>query len=158
MRVDLALGPSARRVSPLAVTDLGFRAFAERNQPRYTRYASARLTRDADVQVAVHITFGLASGNWAWLLSQPVLAAAVWAELRHQVEARLVKGAPPDHHAAALYKALPRVKADSVLLCHRLHFDVEAAAELMGVEPPAVEASLRAAKRTPPPLAERKDS
>ncbi|MFB8017083.1 hypothetical protein ACFC36_00805 [Streptomyces rubiginosohelvolus] len=140
------------------MTDLGFSAFAERNQPRYTRYAGARLSRDADVQVAVHITFGLAGGNWPWLLSQPVLAAAVWAELRHQVEARLAKGAAPDDDAAALYKALPRAKADSVLLCHRLDFDVEAAAELMGVEPPAVEAILRAAKRTPSPLAERKDS
>lgn len=140
------------------MTDLGFRAFAERNQPRYTRYASARLSRDADVQVAVHITFGLAGGNWSWLLSQPVLAATVWAELRHQVEVRLAKGAAPDNDAAALYEVLPRAKADSVLLCHRLHFDVDSAAELMGVEPPAVEASLRAVKRTQPPLAERKDS
>ncbi|MGW3835083.1 hypothetical protein [Streptomyces microflavus] len=140
------------------MTDLGFRAFAERNQPRYTRYASARLARDADVQVAVHLTFGLAGGNWSWLLSQPVLAANVWAELRHQVEVRLAKGAAPDNDAAALYEALPRAKADSVLLCHRLHFDVDSAAELMGVEPPAVEASLRAMKRTLPPRAERKDS
>ncbi|MFF4223894.1 sigma factor-like helix-turn-helix DNA-binding protein [Streptomyces sp. L500] len=52
----------------------------------------------------------------------------------------------------ALYSSLPESSADSVLLCRRLGLGIDEAAELMGLEPPAVEAGLSTARRALPYL------
>lgn len=138
----------------LDAADLGFSAFAERNQPRYIRYAQARLARKADVTTAVQSTLSFARQHWGWLLSQPNLAADVWKELRCQTSRQADALSIQDTAVAALYSALPGTSADSVVLCLRLGLPAAEAAELMGLEPPAVEAGLGVARRLLPRLAE----
>ncbi|WP_236244449.1 hypothetical protein [Streptomyces sp. CC210A] len=135
--------------------DLGFAAFVERNRPRYTRYAQARLASDTDGADAVRATLDYAWEDWDWLLGQPSLAADVWDELRYQV--RCLSSAAPSREGevVAIYRGLPETSADSVLLCHLLGLAVGEAAELMGLETPAVQAGLAVACRALPHLAER---
>ncbi|MFJ2400368.1 hypothetical protein ACIOUE_03630 [Streptomyces xanthochromogenes] len=137
----------------LAATDLGFAAFAERNRPRYTRYAQARLAQDTSVTRAVRATFVYAREDWHWLLGQPSLAADVWEELRYQVRVLSGAVAARDTEVRSLYDGLPENSADSVLLCHRLGLAVGEAAELMGLEISAVQAGLAVAHRALPHLA-----
>lgn len=142
------------RVQPgpaLVAADLGFTAFAERNRPRYTRYAEARLS--AGVVTVVRATLAYAHRHWDWLLNQPCLAADVWEELRHHIRCEADDSPPQDAGVAALYHGLPETSADSVVLCHGLGLSVDEAAELMGLEPPAVEAGLGVARRALPHLA-----
>ncbi|MFE7120668.1 hypothetical protein ACFU99_35080 [Streptomyces sp. NPDC057654] len=138
----------------LIAADLGFRAFAERNPPRYARYAEARLDRPAGVTAVVRATLSFSRRHWDWLLSRPSLAADVWEQLRFQVSRHSDCLPPRDADVAALYGGLPMTSADSVLLCRRLGLGVAEAAELMGVDSPAVEAGLGAARRALPHLAE----
>lgn len=142
------------RTAP-AATDLGLAAFTERNRPRYTRYARARLARAADVDGAVWTTLAYAREDWDWLLGQPSLAADVWEELRYQVRCLSDAGPARDADVNTLYQGLPETSADSVLLCHRLGLPVDEAAELMGLETPAVQAGIAVACRALPYLAER---
>lgn len=152
-------GPSlhsfVRPQAALAATDLGFAAFAERNHPRYTRYVQARLAKDAHVAGAVGATLAYAREDWDWLLGQPSLAADVWEELRYQVRRLSDAVSSWDADVSTWYGGLPETSADSVLLCHRLGLPVGEAAELMGLETPAVQAGLAVACRALPHLAER---
>ncbi|MGP8298253.1 hypothetical protein ACTPOK_09935 [Streptomyces inhibens] len=138
----------------LIAADLGFRAFAERNQPRYARYAKARLGRQASVAAAVRTTLSFARRRWDWLLSQPSLAADVWEQLRFQVSRQIDSPPSQNTDVAALYYGLPAISADSVLLCCCLGLGIREAAELMGLEPPSVEAGLGVARRALPHLIE----
>ncbi|WP_432112716.1 hypothetical protein [Streptomyces sp. S1] len=139
----------------LAATDLGFAAFTERNRPRYTRYAQARLAQAVHVAGAVEATLVYAREDWYWLLGQPSLAADVWEELRYQVRVLSGTASARDADVNGLYDGLPENSADSVLLCHRLGLAVGEAAELMGLETPAVQAGLAVAHRALPHLAKR---
>jgi DNA-directed RNA polymerase specialized sigma24 family protein len=139
----------------LAATDLGFAAFIERNRPRYTRYAQARLVKGADAADAVRSTLMYAREDWCWLLGQPSLAADVWEELRYQVRRVSSAASSRDADANTLYDRLPEHSADCVLLCHRLGLAVGEAAELMGLEIPSVQAALAVARRAFPYLAEK---
>lgn len=134
------------------IADLGFAAFAERNRPRYTLYARARLSAVARSTAVVEATLVSAHDRWQWLMCQPCPAAEVWEELRRQVERRGERAAGRDPVLTMLYQRLPNACADSVVLCRRLGFSLAEAAELMGVEPSAVEAALAAARRTFPQL------
>ncbi|WP_327406785.1 hypothetical protein OG194_46535 [Streptomyces sp. NBC_01288] len=134
------------------IADLGFAAFAERNRPRYTLYARARLSAVARSTAVVEATLVSAHDRWQWLMCQPCPAAEVWEELRRQVERRGERAAGQDPVLTMLYQRLPNACADSVVLCRRLGFSLAEAAELMGVEPSAVEAALAAARRTFPQL------
>ncbi|MCX5078568.1 hypothetical protein OG321_41675 [Streptomyces sp. NBC_00424] len=86
-------------------------------------------------------------------MSQPSPAADVWEELRYQVELRVEEASPGGPGVTALYYGLPATSADSVLLCRRLGLQIDEAAELMGLEPPAIEAGLGVADRALPRLA-----
>ncbi|MFF2189644.1 hypothetical protein [Streptomyces sp. NPDC058155] len=141
--------PECARPAFLAA-DLGFGAFIERNQPRYARYAAIRLDRQESVPGVVYATLSFAHVHWDWLLSRRSLAADVWEELRLQVGRCAGTVSAQDADVATLYQSLPETGADSVLLCHSLGLDVPEAAELMGLEPPAVEAALGAARRSLP--------
>ncbi|WP_374986025.1 hypothetical protein [Streptomyces fradiae] len=138
----------------LVAADLGYSAFAERNSPRYTRYAEARLAADARAASVVGATLTYARRNWTWLLSQPSPAADVWEELRFQVRCGCEETMPRDADVAVLYDRLPETSADSVVLCRHLGLCVGEAAELMGLEPPAVKAGLGIARRALPHLAD----
>ncbi|MEU8543156.1 hypothetical protein AB0C52_24765 [Streptomyces sp. NPDC048717] len=152
---DSSLHSLARYEATSNATGLGFTAFTERNQPRYTRYAQARLAKGTDVVSAVRATLVYARQHWGWLLGRPRLAADVWNELRHQVGILSTASSSPDADVRTLYRGLPETSADSVLLCHRLGFPVGEAAELMGLESPAVHAGLAVARRALPHLTER---
>lgn len=152
----------APTVSPSVA--LGFSAFAERNQPRYACYAKARLAADPRASAVVRATLAFARQHWIWLLSQPSPAGDVWEELRYQVR-RQTEEVPssdmrtrydglPESEVSALYDGLPETSADSALLCCRLGLAVGEAAELMGLEPPAVAAGLVVARRNLPRLVE----
>ncbi|MEW1827123.1 sigma factor-like helix-turn-helix DNA-binding protein [Streptomyces sp. NPDC088196] len=143
--------PTSSAVDPV-IADLGFAAFAERNRPRYTRYAKARLSSVARSTAVVEATLVSAHDNWQWLMSQPCPAAEVWEELRRQVDRRGERAVAQDPVLAVLYRRLPNAAADSVVLCRRLGFPLAEAAELMGVEPSAVEAALASARRALPQL------
>ncbi|MGW4291173.1 hypothetical protein ACWEIK_30060 [Streptomyces sp. NPDC004673] len=136
------------------VADLGFEAFAERNLPRYTRYAKARLYADTHAAGAVRPTLTFAHARWTWLLSQPSVAAPVWEVLRAQIVIQINNALPPITEVATLYHRLPTRDADSVLLCGRLGLEVPEAAELMGIEPSTVEVGLGEASRVLPALVE----
>ncbi|MFI6019171.1 hypothetical protein ACIBCP_16300 [Streptomyces sp. NPDC051287] len=154
--IDASAHPAAWKKPSLGAALLGYSAFAERNQPRYDSYAQARLVRKADVTVVVRATLSFALKRWEWLLIQPRLAAVVWAELRCQVSRQADEAEPQDvTGAAALYSSLPVTSADSALLCWRVGLTSGEAAELMGLEQPAVEAALRVARRIHPHLATR---
>ncbi|MFJ9378229.1 sigma factor-like helix-turn-helix DNA-binding protein [Streptomyces sp. NPDC101455] len=131
---------------------LGFAAFAERNRPRYTLHARARLSSVARSTAVVEATLVSAHERRQWLMCQPCPAAEVWDELRRKVERRGERAASQDPVLAVLYQRLPNACADSVVLCRRLGFPLAEAAELMGVEPSAAETALAAARRTFPQL------
>ncbi|MFF8810923.1 hypothetical protein [Streptomyces pactum] len=141
--------------APAAIAKLGLSAFAERNQPRYTRYARVRLGGTAAARDVVRATLDFARADWHRLLSRPSPAADIWAELHRQIDRHRDGHPPPDEDVTALYRALPRAGADSVLLCRRLGLGTSEAAELMGREPPAVEAALAAARRALPHLVDK---
>jgi hypothetical protein len=152
--VDAPVHLSVRKKPTLNAALLGYSAFAERNEPRYVRYAQARLVREPNATVAVRATLSCARHRWDWLLAQPSLAADVWAELRSQVSRQAEEVAPQDTtDAVALYSSLPVTSADSALLCWQVGLTAGEAAELMGLELPAVEAGLRVARRVHPHLA-----
>jgi hypothetical protein len=134
------------------IADLGFAAFAERNRPRYTLYAGARLSTGAHSSAAVEATLASAREGWQRLMSGPCPAAEVWEQLRLQVERQGERVAAQNPVVAELYRRLPHASADSVVLCRLLGLPVAEAAELMGVEPSAVEAALTAARRALPQL------
>ncbi|MFJ9251115.1 sigma factor-like helix-turn-helix DNA-binding protein [Streptomyces sp. NPDC101776] len=136
------------------IADLGFAAFAERNRPRYTLYARARLATDAHSSAAVEDTLASAREDWQWLMSGPRPAAEVWGQLRLQVERQGERVAAQNPVVAELYRRLPHASADSVVLCRLLALPVSETAELMGVEPSAVEVALTAARRALPRLSD----
>ncbi|MFE2295059.1 hypothetical protein [Streptomyces sp. NPDC059452] len=137
-----------------AAVDLGFAAFVERNTPRYLRYARAHLPAEDASAAAVTATLASARNSWGLILSRPCPAAEVWQELRLRVGRQAGGNGPRDPALAVLYGQLPDGSADSVVLCCRLGFDVSEAAELMGVETPAVEAALAIARRALPEFVE----
>lgn len=148
------LHSSVRHRTARAATDLGLAAFTERNHPRYTLYARARLAKDADVAGAVRKTLAYARAEWDWLLGQPSLAADVWEELRSQVRCLSDVAPTRDDGVRSLYRGLPETSADGVLLCYHLGLPADEAAELMGLETPAVQAGIAVACRALPHLTE----
>ncbi|WP_329539330.1 sigma factor-like helix-turn-helix DNA-binding protein [Streptomyces sp. NBC_01358] len=134
--------------------DLGFAAFVERNRPRYQLYAGARLPAESGPSAVVNAVLVSAGEGWDWLLRQPCPAADVWQELSLRAGRQADRTVPYEPTINSLYGQLPTGCADSVLLCRRLGFGIEEAAELMGAEPSTVEAALAFARRVLPHLAE----
>ncbi|MFC9228438.1 hypothetical protein ACFTZI_05615 [Streptomyces decoyicus] len=128
--------------------NLGFAAFVQLNQHLYTRYARARLSEETTTEAVISETFAAVRERWPWFLSQPCPAADVWSELRYRVNREAAKTkAPAADPLVKLYEALSHCCADSVVLCLRLGLNADDAAGLMGVERPAVETALGAARR-----------
>lgn len=132
------------------LSDLGYVAFVQLHQPRYLRYARARLLDRSAGRVAVDTTFGIVAGRWESLLREPRPAADAWRQLRSQVN---IMCCGTDRRPTAidrLYGALPAEAADAVVLHCRLRMPMKAAADLMGVDPPVVAALLLTAMRQLP--------
>ncbi|MGW6513695.1 hypothetical protein ACWGCP_40465, partial [Streptomyces niveus] len=86
-------------------------------------------------------------GRWGDFLRSARPAANAWGQLRAQIRAASphVDGADPA--VWWLYAALPQDAADIALLRWRLSMTIEAVADLMGIDPPAVAASLLTVRR-----------
>ncbi|OPF71615.1 hypothetical protein VT50_0233440 [Streptomyces antioxidans] len=130
-------------------SDAGYLAFVQLHRPRYLRYAQVRLLDKPAGQAAVDATFGIVASRWDELLREPRLAAEAWRQLRGQISAARHRRRTDrrDQAVDRLYGSLPDGTADAVVLRCRLKMPVKTAAELMGVEPPVVTASLLAARR-----------
>ncbi|MEU8955017.1 hypothetical protein AB0C93_12000 [Streptomyces sp. NPDC048518] len=112
------------------------------------RFALSHLGVDAMAHASADAALLYARERWGWLLRQSRPASLIWTELRKQVCARVGCASVSVTSAAAICQRLPRISADSVLLCHELKLPTSEAAELMGLESAAVEAALEAAWRS----------
>ncbi|MFG3430388.1 hypothetical protein [Streptomyces californicus] len=152
--------PSSRRshrcpsslVRAVTAASLGYTAFVERNRPRYLLYTAARLPTAADSATLVAAALAAARNRWDFILSQPSPAAEVWGDLRRRVVDRAARTVSSASEVGALYELFDEGLADSVVLCRRLGFGIDEAAELMGAEPAAVTAHLAVAERALPRL------
>lgn len=132
------------------LNDLGYVAFVHLHEPRYLRYARARLLNPSASRLAVDTTFGIVAGRWGDLLRKPRPAADVWRQLRLQVSTMSCATDRSPTAIDRLYGALADDAADAVVLRCQLKMPTEATADLMGLDPPAVAALLRTAMRQLP--------
>lgn len=143
--------PSISAAVPGMPTDqhslLGLAAFVQLHRPDYLRYARARLVDESASRAAVEATLAAVGGRWGDFLRGARPAADAWGQLRAQIRAASphVDGADPA--VGWLYAALPQDTADIALLRWRLSMTIEAVADLMGIDPPAVAASLLTVRR-----------
>ncbi|MFI6080885.1 hypothetical protein ACIBBB_07895 [Streptomyces sp. NPDC051217] len=126
---------------------LGLTAFVQRNRPRYLRYARARLLDETASQAAVEATIAAIGGRWSDFLRNARPAADAWRQLRTRIQSVSRAADVTDPAVARLYGAFPPDTADTALLRWRLSMTTEAVADLMGIDPPAVAASLLTVQR-----------
>lgn len=129
---------------------LGLAAFVQLHRIHYLSYARARLRDETASQAAVEATISAVTGRWSDFLRNARPAADAWQQLRAQIQAAQPAGRHADGHDPAvrqLYSTLSQDIADTALLRWRLSMTPEAIADLMGVDIPAVAASLLTARR-----------
>lgn len=132
---------------------LGLAAFVQLHRPDYLRYAKARLVDETASRAAVEAAITAVGGRWSDLLRNARPTADAWRQLRAQIQAAShcaeeAGGAGgQDPAVARLYDTLPQDHADIALLRWRLFMTAAAIADLMGIEPPAVAASLLTVQR-----------
>ncbi|WSQ15127.1 hypothetical protein OG604_49645 [Streptomyces sp. NBC_01231] len=124
-----------------------YTAFCMLYQDRYLRYARARVADAGLSRQLVEAALGSVATNWATVLASRCPTAEAWNILGSLI-AQAVRG----HSAASIcntvYRVLPPLQADVVILRHRLSLSDGQAADLMGVEEPVVATQLRMARRT----------
>ncbi|MFE0520851.1 hypothetical protein [Streptomyces sp. NPDC058954] len=125
-------------------------------QDRYLRYARARVADPSLSRHLVETALGSVATNWTAVLASHCPAAEAWSILSALV-ARAVRGQSATTVCSAVYRVLPPMQADLVILRHRLSLSDEQAADLMGVEEPLVASQLKMAHRvmahtTAPPV------
>lgn len=129
---------------------LEYTAFRQLRQEPYLRFACERLKdRQAAGQV-VEAVFGDLKADWPAVISSSRPAAVAWQLLDSLIAGAL--DARPARGGDIVHRVLPSVQADVVILHCRLRLSQSQAAELMGVEEPAVASHLRMAQRTIPAL------
>lgn len=126
---------------------IGLAAFVQRNRPRYLRYARARLLDETVSQAAVDATIAAIGGRWSDLLQNARPSADAWRQLRTRIQSVSRAAGVPDSAVARLYGDFPPDTADTALLRWRLSMTTESIADLMGIDPPAVAASLLTVQR-----------
>lgn len=133
------------------VLPLEYTAFCLLHRERYLRYTRERV-QDAWVsQKLVEAALGNLATIWPTVISSSRPAAVAWRLLD-----ALISSALRGHRSGAaqpvdvVHRVLPPAQADAVILRCRLHLSEEQAAELMGVEQPAVASQLRMAQRALP--------
>ncbi|MET9552565.1 hypothetical protein [Streptomyces sp. NPDC006645] len=129
---------------------LGFAAFVQLHRPDYLRYARARLVDESASRAAVEATLAAVGGRWGDLLRNARPAADAWRQLRAQIQTASRHAGDEDPAVGWLYGVLPQDAADIALLRWRLSLTIGAVADLMGVDPPAVVASLLTVRRQCP--------
>jgi hypothetical protein len=124
-----------------------YTAFCMLYQDRYLRYARVRVIDPGLSRTLVETALGSVATNWASVLASHRPAAEAWSILGSLI-AQAVRGQTAAKFCNDVYRALPPLQADVVILRHRLSLSDEQAADLMGVEEPVVASQLRMAHRT----------
>lgn len=129
---------------------IGLAAFVQLNHSDYLRYARARLGDETASRAAVEETVAAVSDRWDDFLRNARPAADAWRQLRGRVKAANPGADGQDPAVGRLYDTLSQNVADTALLRWRLSMDTDPIADLMGVDPPAVAASLLTVRRQIP--------
>ncbi|MFD3580810.1 sigma factor-like helix-turn-helix DNA-binding protein [Streptomyces sp. NPDC058644] len=146
------VGASSCAPAAAAGPPLEYTAFRQLHQEPYLRFACERLRdRQASGQV-VEAVFGHLEADWPAVISSPRPAAVAWQLLDSLIAAALRARAA--RGGDIVHRVLPPAQADVVILRCRLRLSQAEAAEVMGVEEPAVASHLRMAERTIPALRE----
>ncbi|GAA4027047.1 hypothetical protein [Streptomyces plumbiresistens] len=139
--------PPARPSGLIVSLPADYTAFCMLYQDRYLRYTRARVADPGLSRELVETALGSVATNWATVLASYCPAAEAW-----DILGSLIAQAMRGHAAATLYntvyRVLPPLQADVVILRHRLSLSDGQAADLMGVEEPLVASQLRMAHRT----------
>ncbi|MFJ8536853.1 hypothetical protein [Streptomyces sp. NPDC093591] len=123
-----------------------YTAFCMLYQDRYLRYARARIADPRLSRELVETALGSVATNWAAVLASHRPAAEAWNILGSLI-AQAVHGQAASTVCNAVYRVLPPLQADIIILRHRLSLSDEQAADLMGVEEPLVASQLKMAYR-----------
>ncbi|GAA3798109.1 hypothetical protein GCM10022403_034960 [Streptomyces coacervatus] len=138
--------PAIELVLPLEYT-----AFCLLHQDRYLHYTRERVQDAWMSQQVVEAVLGNLVTIWPTVISSPRPAAVAWRLLDALIASALrSRRAGATLPVDAVHRMLPRGQADAVILRCRLHLSEKQAAELMGVEAPAVASQLRMAQRALP--------
>ncbi|MGX4733234.1 hypothetical protein [Kitasatospora griseola] len=128
----------------MSIAPVGYAAFVELHHGHYELYARARLGDACVAKQVVGLVLRRAEAQWARALrGDPT--ATTWQALREAVT--LARKNAPASPFDGLHRSMPERAADAALLRELLGMEPAAAAALMGVEEPAVQAQLKAADR-----------
>ncbi|MFD7817631.1 sigma factor-like helix-turn-helix DNA-binding protein [Streptomyces sp. NPDC059785] len=147
--------PSARDEFPQETIRLAlpleYTAFCLLHQERYLRYTQERM-QDAWVsRKVVEAALGNLATIWPAVISSSRPAAVAWRLLDALISSALRgQRARAAHPLDPVHRILPPAQADAVILRCRLQLSQAQAAEVMGVEEPAVASQLRMAQRALP--------
>ncbi|WP_328687764.1 hypothetical protein OHA74_54740 [Streptomyces phaeochromogenes] len=140
--VELPARPSGLVISLPA----DYTAFCMLYQDRYLRYTRVRVADPGLSRTLVEAALGSVATNWATVLASHCPAAEAWNILGSLI-AQAVRGHAATESCSTVYRVLPLLQADVVILRHRLSLSDQQAADLMGVEEPLVASQLRMAHR-----------
>jgi hypothetical protein len=130
---------------------LEYTAFCLLHQERYLHYTRERIQDAGRSLTVVEAALGCLATSWPTVISSSRPAAVAWHLLDTVISCALRReGAVSVQRVDAVHRLLPRAQADAVILCCRLQLSVVQAAELMGVEAPAVASHLLMAQRVLP--------
>ncbi|OIJ63416.1 hypothetical protein [Streptomyces mangrovisoli] len=116
-------------------------------QDRYLRYTRARVADAALSRRLVEAALGSVATNWTGILASHCPVAEAW-DILGSVIAQAVRTRAVAGRCTNLYRSLPPLQADVVVLRHRLCLSDEQAADLLGVEESVITSQLRMAHRT----------
>ncbi|MFE3205812.1 sigma factor-like helix-turn-helix DNA-binding protein [Embleya sp. NPDC059237] len=144
--------PTSPTVSGRPATS-AFVAFRRRHHTPYHRYARTRV-EDRRADTAVDDAFAELAECWDEIMRSANPAGHAWRVL-HAAVAAADTGPPqaPETARDTLHRTLPPDQADAVVLHYRLGMTLTTAADLMGLEVPAVALHLIMAERALPAAA-----
>jgi hypothetical protein len=136
------------RTSGLTVSlPMDYIGFCLLYEDRYLRYTRARITDPDLSRELVETTLGSVAINWASVLASRRPAAEAW-DILGSLIAQALRGPAAATLCNTVYRVLPPLQADVVILRHRLYLSNKQAADLIGVEESVVASQLRTAHRT----------
>ncbi|MEU0248278.1 hypothetical protein ABZ192_28915 [Streptomyces sp. NPDC006235] len=142
-----ALEPPDQTSGLIVSLPMDYIAFCLLYQDHYLRYTRARVADPDLSRELVETALGSVAINWATVLASRRPAAEAW-----DILGSLIAQALHGHATATLcntvYRVLPPLQADVVILRHRLSLSDGQAADLIGVEESVVASQLRMAHRT----------
>ncbi|MER6738129.1 sigma-70 region 4 domain-containing protein [Streptomyces puniciscabiei] len=131
------------------VLPLEYTAFCLLHQEDYLRYARERVQDAWMSRQVVEAVLGNIATIWPTVLSSPRPAAVAWRLLDALISSaiRERKSQTVARTVDAMHQVLPPEQADAIILRCRLRLSEQRAAELMGVDAPAVASHLLMAQR-----------